>query len=126
MDGQNFLYFKGNGQSKFTVTAEGQTAEFMISVFQHEDAGSPRITIDYCGTPVYAGQGFGWNTGVYDLGICLDGKVISDYAFDYEDNGVISCVREGEKTIVTVTGRGDCFITVTAGGVSTTFRWAAY
>lgn len=126
MDGETFLYFKGNGQTKFTVTAEGQTAEFTISVTQHEDAGSPRITIDYSGTPVYAGQGFGWNTGVYDLGIYLDGELISDYTFDYENNGVISCKREGDKTIVTVTGKGDCFITVTAGGVSTTFRWAAW
>jgi len=126
MDGETFVYFKKNGSTKFTVTAGGKTAEFRIGVVGHEDAGSPRITIDYCGVPVYAGQGFGWNTGVYDLGIYLDGKQISDYTFDYEDNGVISAEREGDKTIVTVTGKGDCFITVTAGGVSTIFRWAAY
>ena len=126
MDGETFLYFKKNGSTKLTITAEGQTAAFNVVVNGHEDAGSPRITIDYCGTPVYAGQGFGWNTGVFDLGICLDGKPISDYTFRCEDNGVISCVREGDKMIVTVIGRGDSFITVSAGGVSTTFRWAAY
>lgn len=126
MDGETFLYFKKNGSTKLTVTAEGQTAEFTISVSGHEDAGSPRITIDYCGTPVYAGQGFGWNTGIYDLGICMDGTPISDYTFTYENNGVITCEREGDRLIVTVTGRGDCLITISAGGVSTTFRWAAY
>jgi len=125
-DGETFLYFKKNGSTKLTVTAEGQTAEFVVAVIGHEDAGSPRITIDYSGTPVYAGQGFGWNTGVYDLGIYLDGKQVSDYEFTYEDNGVIDCFREGDKLIVTVVGRGDCMITITAGGVSTTFRWAAY
>lgn len=126
MDGETFLYFKKNGSTKLTITAEGQTADFTVAVNGHQDAGSPRITIDYCGTPVYAGQGFGWNTGIYDLGICLDGKPISDYTFNYEDNGVIACKREGDKTIVTVIGKGDCMITVSAGGVSTTFRWAAY
>jgi len=126
MDGETFLYFKGNGETKLTVTADGISAEFVVAVHGHEDAGSPRITIDYSGTPVYAGQGFGWNTGVYDLGVCLDGTPISDYAFTCEDNGVITCRREGDKIIVTVTGRGDCFITVTAGGVSTVFRWAAW
>jgi len=126
MDGETFLYFKKNGETKLTITAEGQRAEFTVMVNGHEDAGSPRITIDYCGTPVYAGQGFGWNTGVYDLGVCLDGKPISDYTFICENNGVITCKREGDKTIVTVVGKGDCMITVTAGGVSTTFRWAAW
>lgn len=126
MDGSTFLYFKGNGNTKLTVTAEGQTAEFTVSVYEHEDAGSPRITIDYCGIPVYAGQGFGWNTGIYNLGILLDGTPISDYTFTYENNGVISCRREGDQLIVTVIGRGGCFITISAGGVSTTFRWAAY
>ena len=126
MDGETFLYFKKNGETKLTITAEGHTAEYTIIVIQHEDAGSPRITIDYCGTPVYAGQGFGWNTGVYDLGIYLDGQLTSDYTFSFQNNGVINCTREGDKLIVTVTGRGDCLITISAGGVSTTFRWAAY
>ena len=126
MYGQTFLYFKGNGSSKLTITADGQTAEFRVGVIGYEDAGSPRITIDYGDATVYAGHGFGWwEEGPYALGIRLDGELISDYTFDYENNGVLSCKRDGNLTVVTVTGEGNCFITVTAGGVSTTFRWAA-
>ena len=126
MNGETFVYFKKNGSTKFTVTAGGKTAEFRIGVVGYEDAGSPRITIDYGDATVYAGQGFGWwEEGPYALGIRLDGELISDYTFSTENNGVLSCKRDGDLTVVTVTGLGNCFITVTAGGVSTTFRWAA-
>ena len=126
MDGETFLYFKKNGSTRLTVTAEGQTAEFIVAVHGYQDAGSPRITIDFGGVSVYAGQGFGSPAGSYALGICLDGQPISDYTFTFEDNGVATCVREGDKLMVTVIGTGDSMVTISAGGVSTTFRWASY
>lgn len=125
VDGESYIRFLGNGSTKLTITADGVTETFNVVVNGFEDAGSPRITLGFAGAAVMAGQGFGSPTGSYELTVYLDGAATGNYTFDFEQNGVATCVRQGDKLLVTVVGRGNSMVTITAGGVSTTFRWAS-